>query len=125
MSIIIFSMNIGAAASLIGANAIFSNSLRHELQKRVAEIGVSADLIVDAGVDSVRSVVSGSALVAALEAYCKAINHVMYLGIGTSACILLFAWGLGWKDVRKVKKLNAIKAEKPQEASGLDGKKVE
>ncbi|EAQ86390.1 hypothetical protein CHGG_07643 [Chaetomium globosum CBS 148.51] len=125
MSIIIFSMNIGAAASLIGANAIFSNSLRHELQKRVAAIGVSPDLIVDAGVDSVRSLVSGPALAAALEAYCKAIGHVMYLGIGTSACIIVFAWGLGWKDVRKVKKLNAITAEKPQEAPGLDTKRGE
>ncbi|KAK3297387.1 major facilitator superfamily domain-containing protein [Chaetomium fimeti] len=122
MSIIIFSMNIGGAATLIGANAIFSNNLRDELQQRIAAIRVSPDLIVNAGVDSVRSLVSGPALEAALEAYCKAIDHVMYLGIAVSACIIPFCLGLGWKDVRKVRELNAITAEKPKATSGLDTK---
>lgn len=125
MSIIIFSMNIGGAASLIGANAIFSNNLRDELRKRIGAIGLSPDLIVDAGVDSVRSLVSGPALDAALEAYCEAIDHVMYLGIAVSALILPFSLGLGWKDVRKVKELNAITAEKPEETSGVKTKESE
>jgi hypothetical protein len=113
MAIVIFTMNIGAAASLIAANAIFSNSLRNELQQRIATIGISPDVIVGAGVRSIRQFVSGPALAATLEAYCKAIDDVMHLGIAVSACILPFAWGLGWVDVRKVKKLNAITGEKP------------
>jgi hypothetical protein len=109
MSIVIFTMNIGAATSLIAANAIFTNSLRHELQERIATIGISPNLIVDAGVGSVRQLVpSGPALDAALDAYCEAIDTVMYLGIAVSAIIIPFAWGLGWKDVRKVKHLTAI-----------------
>jgi hypothetical protein len=108
MSIIAFTQNIGSATSLIAANAIFSNRLRHSLQQRIDIIGIPPDVIVGAGVRSVRELVSGPALEATLEAYCKAIDAVMYLGIGVSACILPFAWGLGWKDVRKVKKLHAI-----------------
>jgi hypothetical protein len=126
ISIVIFTQNIGGATSLIAANAIFSNSLRHELQQRIASIGVSPDAIVDAGVGSVRRLVAaGPALAAALEAYCEAIDKVMYLGIAVSACILPFAWGLGWKDVRKVKQLNAITSaaggEKPGPGAGDSG----
>ncbi|KAH8693300.1 MFS transporter [Talaromyces proteolyticus] len=113
MSILIFTMNIGAATSLIAANAIFSNSLRTELQQRISTIGVSPDIIVGAGVRSIRQLVSGPALAATLEAYCKAIDRVMYLGIAVTLCILPFSWGLGWKDVREVKKLNAITNKKP------------
>ncbi|KAF7554240.1 hypothetical protein G7Z17_g3052 [Cylindrodendrum hubeiense] len=113
MSIIIFTMNIGAATTLIAANAIFSNSLRDELQRRIATIGISPDIIVGGGIRSIRQLVSGPALAATLEAYCKAIDHVMYFGIAVTLCILPFAWGLGWKDVREVKKLNAITSDKP------------
>lgn len=113
MAFVIFTQNIGAATSLIAANAIFSNSLRKELQLRIDIVGVSPDVIVGAGVRSIRKLVSGPALAAALDAYCKAIDNVMYLGIAVSACILPFAWGLGWKDVREVKKLNAITGDKP------------
>jgi hypothetical protein len=118
MSIVIFTMSIGAAASLIAANAIFSNSLRNELQQRIATIGISPDIIVGAGIRSIRQLVSGPALAATLVAYCKAIDRVMYFGIAVTLCILPFAWGLGWKDVRKVKKLNAITNEKPAHDQG-------
>ncbi|GJN66093.1 hypothetical protein PLICBS_000109 [Purpureocillium lilacinum] len=89
MAIIIFTQNIGAATSLIAANAIFSNSLRHELQQRAEQIGRTPDAIVAA-------------------AYSKSIDHVMYLGIGVSVAGLVFAWGLGWTDIRKIEKPNAI-----------------
>lgn len=108
MSIAIFTQNMGAAISLVAGNALFSNSLQKELQKRIASIGTSPDAIVAAGVRSIRQLVSGSALAAVLEAYCEAIDDVMYFGIGLSLAMLLFAWGLGWKDVRKVEKLDAI-----------------
>lgn len=119
MAIVVFTMNLGASISLIAANAIFSNSLRNELTKRIDTVGVSPDIIIGAGVRSVRQYVQGSALASTLEAYCRAIDHTMYLGIALSICILPFAWGLGWVDVRKVKKLNAITAEKPSNDAEL------
>lgn len=103
MAIIIFAQNIGAATSLIAANAIFSNSLRSELQKRAAQISISPDAIINAGVRSIRDMVSGSELAAVLEAYAKSIDKVMYLGIAVSIAVLVFSPGLGWKDIRKAK----------------------
>ncbi|KAJ5834130.1 Major facilitator superfamily domain general substrate transporter [Penicillium robsamsonii] len=108
MAIIIFCQNMGAAISLIAANAIFSNSLRSELQKRAAQISVSSDAIIEAGVRSIRSLVPGSELPAVLAAYSKSIDKVMYLGIAVSVAVLLFSPGLGWKDIRKVKELQII-----------------
>ncbi|KAI1834733.1 hypothetical protein DTO006G1_3439 [Penicillium roqueforti] len=87
MAIIIFSQNIGAAISLIAANAIFSNSLRSELQKRAAQISVSPDAIINTGVRSIRGLVSGSELAAVLAAYAKSIDKVMYLGIAVSVAV--------------------------------------
>ncbi|KAL3490681.1 major facilitator superfamily domain-containing protein [Aspergillus germanicus] len=108
MAIIIFWQNIGAATSLIAANAIFSNSLREQLQQRAAQIGVSPDAIIAAGVRSIRDLVSGSELTAVLAAYAKSIDHVMYLGLAVSAAVLVFAPGLGWKDIRKTKDLQTL-----------------
>lgn len=106
---------MGASISLIAANAIFSNSLRHQLQQRTADIGQSPDVIINAGVRSVRDLVSGSQLTAVLAAYAKSIDHVMYLGIAVSIAVLVFAPGLGWKDIRKVKNLQNITEETPYE----------
>ncbi|CAI7650941.1 unnamed protein product [Penicillium discolor] len=103
MAVIIFAQNMGAATSLIIANAIFSNSLRSELQKRAAQISVSPDAIINAGVRSIRDMTSGSELAAVLEAYAKSIDKVMYLGIAVSIAVLVFSPGLGWKDIRKAK----------------------
>ncbi|KAJ5368968.1 uncharacterized protein N7496_008728 [Penicillium cataractarum] len=113
MAIVIFWQNLGASTSLIAANAIFSNILRHQLQQRIAEIGVSPDIIVDAGVRSIRKLVSGSQLTEVLAAYAKSVDNVMYLGIAVSVAVLVFAPGLGWKDIRKVKDLQAITKESP------------
>jgi hypothetical protein len=108
MAIVILWQNMGASISLIAANAIFSNSLRHQLQLRAAEIGQSPDAIISAGVRSIRDIVSGSQLTAVLAAYAKSVDNVMYLGIAVSIAVLIFAPGLGWKDIRKVKELQTI-----------------
>ncbi|KAH8594182.1 putative MFS transporter [Bisporella sp. PMI_857] len=114
MAIIIFWQNIGASVSLIAANAIFSNSLRTQLEQRASQIGsVSPEAIINAGVRSIRELVSGSALTATLEAYAKSVDHVMYLGIACSVCVIVFSPGLGWKDIRKTKDLQKFGNESP------------
>ncbi|KAJ6014706.1 hypothetical protein N7540_009297 [Penicillium herquei] len=126
MAIIIFWQNIGGATSLIAANAIFDNSLRSELQKRAAEISVSPDTIINAGVRSIRSLVSGSELTAVLAAYAKSVDKVMYLGIAVSLTVLVVSPGLGWKDIRKVKasELKVLTSKSPnggEENSAVTG----
>lgn len=115
MAIIIFCQNMGGAIFLIAANSIFANGLRKELQKHIDEIGVSPDIILGIGLSSIRSVVSGDKLTAALKCYTTAISHVMYLGIGVSVATFSFGWGLGWVDIRKVKQLQAIQAPNTEE----------
>ena len=45
---------------------------------------------------------------ASLQQYANIVDNVMYLGIGTSIATSAFTWGLGCKDIRFEKKLNAI-----------------
>ncbi|OJJ43509.1 hypothetical protein ASPZODRAFT_74146 [Penicilliopsis zonata CBS 506.65] len=115
MGIIIFWQNIGGATSLIAANAIFDNSLRSELEKRAAEISLSPDTIINAGVRSIRSLVSGSELTAVLAAYAKSVDKVMYLGIAVSLTVIVVSPGLGWRDIRKVKaqELQVLSSKSP------------
>lgn len=110
MSIVLFCQNIGAAVALPAANAIFSNTLRSELRDRIDVIRVEPNIIVDAGVRSIRGLVSGEALTATLQAYSNSIDVVMYLGIAVALAAFIFAWGLGFKDIRKVKKLKALRS---------------
>lgn len=115
MAIVIFCQNMGGAVFLVAANAIFSNSLRQQLQQRVAAIGIAPDVIIDAGVRSIRKLVSGDQLAAVLQAYSNSVDHVMYLGIGVSVAAFAFAWGLGWKDIRVERKLNAIQSSETED----------
>ena len=125
MTMILFAQDIGAATWLVAANAIFNNGLRQELEARYSEIGVDPAIIVDIGATSIRQLLSGDRLVAALECYTSAICHVMYLGIGLSIATFVFGTGLGWKDIRVQKKLEAIKldespSDSPSPASSVD-----
>ncbi|KAJ0282586.1 hypothetical protein COL940_005139 [Colletotrichum noveboracense] len=117
MAIIIFSQNIGGAITLLAANSVFSNSLRKELQERVALIGMEPDVIINAGASSVRKLVSGDQLRHTLQAYSNSVDKVMYLGVAVSIATFAFAWGLGWKDIRVEKKLKAIESEADGEQS--------
>lgn len=110
MAIVIFCQNMGGAIWLVAANSIFSNGLRQQLQNRFSEVGVDPDIILNAGANTIRNIVQGERLRVALECYTTAISHVMYLGIGVSLATFMFGWGLGWKDIRKERKLQAIKS---------------
>lgn len=116
MSILIFLQNMGGAVFLVAANTIFSNTLRSELNDRTSTIGIPTDVIIASGAFNVRNLVQGSTerLNAVLDSYTDAIANVMYLGIGTSVGTFIFAWGLGWKDIRVARKLNVIR-DSPEE----------
>lgn len=117
MAIALFCQSIGAATWLVAANAVFNNGLRQQLQRRIGEIGVDPDFIVSAGANSIRQIVQGDRLAAALECYTEAISHVMYLGVGLSVVTFVFGTGLGWKDIRVAKKLQAIKSSQSPSSS--------
>jgi hypothetical protein len=121
MTMVLFSQDIGAATWLVAANAIFNNGLKKELEKRVSEIRVDPSIIVEMGATSLRQLITGDRLVAALECYVEAVRQVMYLGIGLCLATFVFGMGLGWKDIRVEKKLQAIKIGSSSKSSVVLG----
>ncbi|KAK1811018.1 hypothetical protein LTR12_014641 [Friedmanniomyces endolithicus] len=107
MAIVIFCQGMGGAVFLIVANAVFSNSLRHQLRLQSSKIGVAPDAVVNAGARGLRQLIpDGERLAVVLRAYTDSIDNVMYVGIGVACVAFAFAWGLGFKDIRKVKAMN-------------------
>ncbi|KAH8906887.1 MFS general substrate transporter [Coniochaeta sp. PMI_546] len=122
MAIVIFWQNMGGAVFLIAANAIFSNSLRKQLERQVAEIGIDPDVIIGTGASSVRKLGLGAQqLGTVLQAYSDSVDRVMYLGIGVSVAAFAFAWGLGWKDIRVERKLKEIREAGITDVEGRAG----
>ncbi|KFY33399.1 hypothetical protein V494_07663 [Pseudogymnoascus sp. VKM F-4513 (FW-928)] len=99
MAILILCQNLGAAVFLTVGQAIFSNSLTAAITSNVP--GVSAKAVLAGGAREIQKLVSAEQLLAVLRAYGKAIDAVMYLGIGLGVLAFVCAWGLGWKDIRK------------------------
>lgn len=104
MAIVIFCQGMGGAVFLIVANAVFSNSLRRLLEPQQSKIGIAPDTIVDAGARGLRQLIpGGERLNIVLQAYTDSIDNVMCVGIGVTCVAFAFAWGLGFKDIRKQK----------------------
>ncbi|KAL9065886.1 MAG: hypothetical protein Q9161_007939 [Pseudevernia consocians] len=51
-------------------------------------------------------IVSGTDLAGVLIAYAKSIDRIFYLAAGLGAGCFVFAWGMGWKDLRKKKEVS-------------------
>lgn len=101
MSLIIFSQNFGGAILLTFADTIFTNSLKSELPRYAPS--VNPEVVIVAGATAIRTVVTKNELAGVLEAYAKSVDHVFYLTVGAAVCCFCFAWGMGWKDIRKKK----------------------
>ena len=129
IAIVIFAQNVGAAVWVVVANAIFNNSLRKELSQRAALIGPSPEVIIAAGAKDIRAVpLTPSELAAVLVAYGKAVDQTMYSGIAVFGCVMLVAWEMGFKNLKKVEQQKELKnnstSEEGTDASS-DGKPVQ
>ncbi|KAI4249995.1 MAG: hypothetical protein LQ352_005454 [Teloschistes flavicans] len=91
--------SFGAATFLSFAETIFSNSFSTLLPQRVPAVNVQA--VIDAGATGFRKFVSKTDLVGVLAVYAKSIDRVFYLAAGMGAGCFLFAWGMGWKNLKK------------------------
>ena len=99
MALTIFSQSFGAAVFLSFAETIFSNSFGNLIPAYAPS--VNGKSIIDAGATGFRKIVSGTDLAGVLIAYAKSIDRVFYLAAGMGAGCFAFAWGMGWKDLRK------------------------
>jgi hypothetical protein len=101
MAILVFCLNFGGATFLTFAQTDFTQSFRIALPKHVP--GIDPDYIISLGATGFQKVVSPKDLPGVLMAYTEAVDNVFYMMAGASIGAFLFAWGMGWKDIRKHK----------------------
>ncbi|RHZ62631.1 hypothetical protein CDV55_106177 [Aspergillus turcosus] len=103
MSLLTFLQTLGGALFLTFGETTFTNSLRNTIPTYAK--GVNSQAIVEAGASNIRAIVTNpNTLAGVLVAYSKSIDRVFYLTIACSGIAFLFAWGMGWKDIRKKQK---------------------
>jgi hypothetical protein len=101
MSVLVFCQSFGSATLLAVAETDFINSLRSLIPKYAP--GVNVEAIVGAAATGFRSIVSGDQLAGVIRAYSSSVDRVFYIGVGTSICAFVCAWGMGWVDIREKK----------------------
>lgn len=104
MAMLQFCQTFGGALYLSFSSTIFTNSLR----VLIPEYAPSADAnaVINAGANEFAKVVTENQLANVLMAYAKSVNRVFYLTTGTGVACFVFAWGMGWKDIRVKKELS-------------------
>ncbi|KAJ5586969.1 uncharacterized protein N7459_002734 [Penicillium hispanicum] len=101
MSILIFTQTLSGALFLTFADVIFSAGLKSLIPQDAPS--VDPQVIISAGATGVRNAVSSGALPGVMKAYTGSIDHVFYMAASLGVVCTAFAFGMGWKDVRKKK----------------------
>ena len=114
MAILVFSQTFGGSLFLALSQTAFTNSLSAALESFAPDVDVHT--LLEAGAAGVRDVVQGDSLHGVLLAYSQAISHVFYLCTGVAVGTFIFSWGMGWKNVKKVKKVEPKEEEPKEEA---------
>jgi hypothetical protein len=97
MALIMFTQLFGGALFLAIAQAIFNDSLVSGLHEYAPTVDIKS--VVAAGAAAIRQVVRPEEVGGVLQAYNAAINRDFYLCAGAGAGMLIFAWGLGWRNI--------------------------
>ncbi|RAH76889.1 MFS general substrate transporter [Aspergillus japonicus CBS 114.51] len=109
MAMMTCAQTFGGAIFLAVAEVIFAQALRTEIPRYAA--GVDAAVVIQAGATGFRSVVSSEDLPAVVRAFAKSVDQVFYLTTALSVAQFVFAWGVGWRSVKKEKKEEGIEME--------------
>ena len=111
IALCMFTGMLFGALFLSASATIFTNSLRTLIPKFEPQADVQA--IVVAGATGFRAFLPADQLPGVLKAYTKSVNRVFYLTTALAAFCLIFAFGMGFKNI------------KPKEADKKDKKKAE
>ncbi|KAL8832019.1 MAG: hypothetical protein Q9170_005052 [Blastenia crenularia] len=103
MAILVFSQTFGGSLFLALSQTAFTNGLSSALHDFAPDVDVQT--LLEAGAAKIRDVVQDGSLHGVLLAYSKAISYVFYLCTGVAVGTFIFVWGMGWKNVKKVKKV--------------------
>jgi hypothetical protein len=98
-ALVVFAQNLGGAVFLSLDQIVFSSGLKQNLAIYAPEVDV--EIIIAAGARGVREAVSGASLPGVLLAYSKSFDRVMYLATGAAGGALIFAFGMGWINIKK------------------------
>ncbi|KAL3461910.1 major facilitator superfamily domain-containing protein [Aspergillus heterothallicus] len=101
MALTMFFTTFFGALFLSFANTILTNSLRSLVPQHAPN--VNAETVIAAGATDLSSAVPAADLPGVLVAYSESVNRVMYLCVGAACACFVFAWGMGWKDIRAKK----------------------
>lgn len=105
MAMMSFSQTFGGSVYLAIDETILTNSLAKDTIPKYGPGDVDAAAVIAAGASAsglLRAVGGDRAKLAkVLVAYAKSVDYVFYLAAGSSGLILLVAWGMGMKDIRK------------------------
>lgn len=101
MSLVVFAQTFGGAVILAVSETDFTSSLTKGLANVISV--AEAQAIVNAGASSFREVVDKDKLPQVLVAYNEAVRHTLYIGAACAVVVFVFAWRMGWKDIKKSK----------------------
>lgn len=104
MAVLTTGQSFGGSIFLAVAQVIFAQALKTNLPQAASD--VNADLLINAGATGFRDLVPAKDLQAVLKVYSQSIGDVFYLNVGLSIVQLVFAFGVGWKNVSKKSKEN-------------------
>lgn len=108
-AMVVFAQQFGGAVFLALAQVIFSTSLRSDLTRSASNDDAAA--IIAAGATGIRDVATGQVLQRALSSYAKSFDKVMYLATGAAGGSLLFAFGMGWVNIKSEKLSSGTKEQ--------------
>ncbi len=103
MAIIIFAQQFGGSVWLAIASTTFNTGLANALAKYAP--GVDPKLIATAGATGYRNVIPAASVEGVIKSYNEAVNHDFYIAAGAAVATFFFSWGMGWKSVKKAKKV--------------------
>jgi len=110
MALLIFFQTFGGALWLSLASTTFNSGLKGALIKYAPE--VNAEMVLKAGATGFRALVLPQGSIDGLiKAFSVAVNQVFYLGAGAAVASFVFSMGLGWKSIKKAKKVEASESD--------------
>ena len=104
MASIMFSRNFTAALLLSFSDTLFTNSLKTLIPKYTPSINPQS--VINAGATGFRTNINERDLANVLVAYAKSLDRVFGLAAGAAVGCFVFAWGMGWYDIRRENKIS-------------------
>jgi hypothetical protein len=101
-----FIQTLSGAVFLTFADVIFSTGLKALIPKDAPNVNPS--VVIAAGATGIRDAVASENLPGVLKAYSKSVDRVFYLSAALGVVCMVFAFGMGWKDVRRKKSTGQV-----------------